>query len=265
MIDDKNNIQVVILAGGMGIRLREQTEFIPKPMVLVGDRPILWHIMKIYSYYGFKNFIICLGYKGEIIKDYFLHYLYRNNDFTINLKQSENIILKKTNKTEDWTVTLVNTGLDFMTGSRIKQIESYIKTKYFLLTYGDGVSDINIEELVKFHLSHKKIATITGVSPMSRFGEFVSEKNLVKSFIEKPKIVNTMINGGFFVFNRDIFSYLTKSKKCILEQGPLKTLVKDKELMVYNYDGFWQCMDTMRDVNLLNQLYNEGKAPWLVW
>jgi len=256
---------VVILAGGFGTRLREQTEFIPKPMVLIGTKPILWHIMKIYSNYGFKHFIICLGYKGELIKDYFLHYRFRNSDFTINLADHESVNIHTSYREEDWQVTLVDTGLKAMTGARIKRIEKYIDTNRFLLTYGDGVANIQIPELVNFHLSHGKISTVTGVNPPPRFGELLTNGNTVIEFGEKPQIRSKIINGGFFVFNREIFSYLKEDDQCTLERGPLERLAMDGQLMVYYHNDFWQCMDTQRDMDLLNEYWRSGNAPWKVW
>jgi glucose-1-phosphate cytidylyltransferase len=259
------NIPVVILAGGFGTRLREQTEFIPKPMVPIGIRPILWHIMKIYSYYGYKRFIICLGYKGEIIKEYFSHYRIRNSDFTINLGKHEDICIHSLYREDDWQVTLADTGLKAMSGARIKRVEKYIDTDRFLLTYGDGVANIEIERLVNFHLSHGKLATVTGVRPPSRFGELIAKGERVIEFGEKPQVGSSMINGGFFVFDRGVFSYLSDDDGCILEKDPLERLATDGELMVYQHSGFWQCMDTLRDMNLLNEYWEKGEAPWKVW
>lgn len=259
------NIPVVILAGGFGTRLREQTEFIPKPMVPIGEKPILWHIMKIYSHYGFKRFIVCLGYKGEIIKEYFLHYRIRNSDFTINLSNHEDIYFHDLHSKDDWELTLADTGLKAMTGARIKRIEKYIDTDNFLLTYGDGVSNVEINKIVDFHLSHGKLATVTGVKPPSRFGELIVEGNCVIEFGEKPQVGNGMINGGFFVFNHGVFSYLSEEDQCTLEGEPLERLAKDGELMAYQHTGFWQCMDTLRDMNLLNEYWGKGNPPWKVW
>jgi glucose-1-phosphate cytidylyltransferase len=259
------NIPVVILAGGFGTRLREQTEFIPKPMVPIGTRPILWHIMKIYSHYGFKRFIICLGYKGEIIKEYFLHYRIRNSDFTINLGNHEDIHIHNLYREDNWEVTLADTGLKAMTGARIKRIEKYIDTDRFLLTYGDGVANIEIKRLVDFHVSHRRLATVTGVKPPSRFGELITEGHRVIEFSEKPQVRSSMINGGFFVFNRGIFSYLLEDDQCTLEKEPLERLANDGELMVYQHAGFWQCMDTPRDMNLLNEYWENCDAPWKIW
>ena len=259
------NLPVVILAGGLGTRLREQTEFMPKPMVPVGTRPILWHIMKIYAYYGFRRFVICLGYKGDTIKDYFLNYRFRNSDFTINLNKHDDIIFNKSHDLDDWQVTLADTGLRSMTGSRIKQIEKLIDTNCFLLTYGDGVADVELDKLMEFHLSHGKIATVTGVRPPSRFGELRIEENQVIEFGEKPQVKCDMINGGFFVLNREVFSYLRKDNECTFEREPLEKLAKDSQLMVYHHTGFWQCMDTLRDMDLLNKYWESGNAPWKIW
>jgi len=259
------NIPVVILAGGLGTRLREQTEFMPKPMVPVGGKPILWHIMKIYSYYGFRRYIICLGYKGDSIKDYFLNYRFRNSDFTINLKTHNDIAIHKTNDVDDWEVTLADTGLKSMTGSRIKQIEKYVDCDKFLLTYGDGVSDVDIGKLMDFHESHGRLATVTGVKPPARFGELSIESDQVMEFGEKPQVEGELINGGFFVFNRKVFDYVTQAADCIFERKPLENLAKDNQLMAFQHAGFWQCMDTIRDNELLNNYWDNGDAPWKVW
>lgn len=259
------DIPVVILAGGLGTRLREQTEFIPKPMVPIGTRPVLWHIMKIYSCYGYKRFIICLGYKGEIIKEYFLHYRIRNSDFTIKLGNREDIHVHSLSREDDWEITLADTGLKAMTGARIKRVEKYIKTDRFLLTYGDGVANIEITKLINFHISHGKLATVSGVRPPSRFGELITEGGRVIEFGEKPQVGSSLINGGFFVFNRRVFSYLSEDDQCTLEREPLERLAKNGELMVYQHTGFWQCMDTLRDVNLLNEYWESGNVPWKVW
>lgn len=262
---DLKNIPVVILAGGFGTRLREQTEFIPKPMVPIGTMPILSHIMKIYSHHGFKRFIVCLGYKGEIIKDYFLHYKFRSNDFTIKLDSPADIKVLSRESHSDLEVTLADTGLKAMTGARVKRIEKYIDTNYFLLTYGDGVANVEIKKLVEFHLSHGKIATVTGVRPPSRFGELLTEGNRVVEFGEKPQVGSSVINGGFFVFDRRVFSYLREDDECTLEKEPLERLANDGQLMVYLHTDFWQCMDTRRDMDLLNEYWERGNAPWKVW
>ncbi|MEM3101621.1 MAG: glucose-1-phosphate cytidylyltransferase [Candidatus Nitrosotenuis sp.] len=258
-------MKVVILAGGKGTRIPEETEFRPKPMIKIGERPILWHIMKIYSSYGYSDFVICLGYKGEMIKEYFLNYKFINLDFTITLGKHDDIKVYGRNSEDHWTVTLVDTGLEAQTGSRVKKIERYIDGDIFMVTYGDGVANINIKELISFHLSHKKIGTVTGVHPQSRFGELRIDGRQVKEFTEKPNIRAGYINGGFFVFNRKIFDYLRADDNCVLEKEPIETLARDGELMVYLHDGFWQCMDTVRDMRLLNELWSGGKAPWKIW
>jgi glucose-1-phosphate cytidylyltransferase len=259
------NIPVVILAGGFGTRLREQTEFMPKPMLPVGGKPVLWHIMKIYSNYGFRRFIICLGYKGETIKDFFYNYKMRTQDFTINLSGPERIKFHSLHKEEDWEVTLADTGIRAMTGARINKIERYIDTDLFLMTYGDGVSDVRIDKVVDFHLSHHKAATVTGVKPPSRFGELIVDKNCVIEFSEKPQVGTGLINGGFFVFNRGVFEFLSSDDDCMFEKEPMENLAKTGNLMVYQHDGFWQCMDTLRDMNYLNELWESGSPPWQVW
>jgi glucose-1-phosphate cytidylyltransferase len=258
-------VRVVILAGGKGTRIAEETEFRPKPMINIGGKPILWHIMKIYSNFGYSDFVICLGYKGEMIKQHFLDYKALNSDFTIKLGKHDEITVHGNNYEDHWTVTLADTGLDAMTGSRIKKIERYIDSNLFMLTYGDGVANINIKELVSFHNSHKKIGSLTGVHPSSRFGELLLEGKQVLKFAEKPNITEGHINGGFFVFDRRIFNYLTEDDNCVFEREPLENLARDGELMVYTHDGFWQCMDTMRDMTLLNNLWKQGQAPWKVW
>jgi glucose-1-phosphate cytidylyltransferase len=258
-------MKAVILCGGLGTRLKEETEFKPKPMVKIGERPILWHIMKIYSHYGFKDFLICLGYKGSMIKEYFLNYKIMNNDFTIQLGNKENIQFHNNHTEYDWKITLVDTGMYSQTGSRVKKIEDYIDDDYFMLTYGDGVANVNIEELVKFHKSHGKIGTMTGVHPSSRFGEFQLAGNQVLEFTEKPQTKEGLINGGFFVFNKDFFKYLHNEDDCILEKSPLVDLAADGELMVYPHDGFWQCIDTYRELEVLNELWKKGETPWKVW
>jgi len=271
------NIKVVILCGGMGTRLREETEYRPKPLVEIGGKPMLWHIMKIYAYYGFKDFVLCLGYKGKMIKDYFLNYGTMNSDFTLNLG-TNNINFHNSYKEKDWIITFAETGKNAMTGARIKRIEKYIDSELFMLTYGDGVADINLQELLEFHKSHNKIGTVTGVSPSSRFGELVVAKDQVKKFSEKPQVKEGFINGGFFVFNKRIFNYLEDNDNCIFEKKPLEDLASDGELMIYKHKGFWQCMDTYRDLQLLNNLWLGRKAekklyfnsekiipPWKVW
>ena len=258
-------MKVVILCGGMGTRLREETEYRPKPMVQVGGRPILWHIMKIYAHYGFKDFIICLGYKGDMIKEYFLNYEAMNNDFTIPLGNYNNIQYHSNHQERDWFVTLADTGEEAQTGARVKRIENYIDGDLFMLTYGDGVANINIKELVEYHKSHGKIGTMTGVHPSSRFGEMVINNNKVVMFNEKPQVKEGLINGGFFVFNKKFLKYLKEDDNCYLEKEPLENLAADGELMVYPHEGFWQCVDTYRELELLNNLWKSRNPPWKVW
>ncbi|MEP7145906.1 MAG: glucose-1-phosphate cytidylyltransferase [bacterium] len=258
-------MKVVLLCGGLGTRLKEETEFKPKPMVEIAGRPILWHIMKSYSQYGFNKFILCLGYKGDIIKDYFYNYEIQNNDFTLTLGNGK-IQIHNQHSEAGWEITFAETGLNSMTGARVKKIQKYMDDEIFMLTYGDGLCDININELIEFHKASGKIATITGVLPPSRFGELLTKNNLVKSFNEKPQIHSGgYINGGFFVFNKKIFDYIPDDDNCILERQPLEDLVKDQQLCVFEHKGFWQCMDTYRDFELLNKMWNEGKASWKKW
>ena len=258
-------MKIVILCGGMGIRLKEETEFKPKPLVEIGGKPILWHIMKIYSYYGYKEFILCLGYKGEKIKEYFLNYEAVNNDFTIKLGSPNKIKYHGTHDETNWRITLVDTGLSSMTGARIKRIEKYIDEDEFMLTYGDGVAKINIKDLVDFHYSHGKIGTVTGVHPQPRFGKLVVEKNSVNEFSEKALSSKEYINGGYFIFNRKIFNYLSADDSCVFEKEPLERLARDNQLMMYPLDSFWQCMDTHRDMQLLKEIWDSGNVEWKVW
>lgn len=256
--------KVVILAGGQGMRLREETEFRPKPMVAIGERPILWHIMKGYAHHGFRDFVICLGYRGEVIRQYFLDYKVMHSDLTVDLAREGAVTLHDGAVAEDWRVTLASTGLDAMTGARLKKIERYIDADHFLVTYGDGVSDVDVRALYAWHLAHGKIGTVTGVSPQSRFGELVRAEARVVEFNEKPATHDGCVNGGFFVFHRRFFEYLDADDACTLEGAPLARLARDGELMVYDHAGFWQCMDTMRDLQMLRRLWAEG-APWKVW
>ena len=258
-------MKVVILCGGFGTRLREETEYRPKPMVEIGRKPILWHIMKIYSHYGFKDFILCLGYKGEVIKQYFYNYEILNNDFTVELGNHKNIEIHSNHGEKGWRVTLVDTGYKALKGARLKRVEKYIDGEQFMVTYGDGLADINIKELLKFHQSHGKLATLTGVRPISRFGELTVKGNQVVKFTEKPQSSQGLINGGFFVFNRQIFNYLEDRDGCDLEYGALEKLAEESQLMVYEHDKFWYCMDTIRDLEYLNKLWRQGNPPWKVW
>lgn len=260
------NIPVVILCGGLGTRLREETEFKPKPMVNIGNRPILWHIMKIYAHYGFKKFILCLGYRGELIKEYFYHYEVMYNDVTIKLGFNGALKVHNGHDENDWEITLCNTGDNALKGARIKRIEKYINADQLMVTYGDGIADIDIARLMKFHQSHSKTATVTGVRPkFLRFGELSINKNQVAGFAEKPKYTGNYINGGFFVFNRAIFDYLEDRNDCDLEIGPLDQISQKGELMVYKHDKFWACMDTIRDGEYLNELWNNNRAEWKIW
>jgi glucose-1-phosphate cytidylyltransferase len=256
-------MKAVILAGGMGTRLREETEFRPKPMVEIGGRPILWHIMKMLSTQGINDFVICLGYKGDYIKDFFINYEARTHDITVKLGKSESLIRHSESPAENWTVTLANTGATTMTGGRINKIKQYVDSERFLCTYGDGVADINLSALTKFHTEHGKIATVTSVRPTNRFGAMrVDENNLVTEFVEKP-IAEKRVNGGFFVFEPEIFDYLTD--ECILEKEPLERLSISGELVAYAHVGYWQPMDTYREMIELNELWDANQAPWKIW
>ncbi len=274
-------MKVVILCGGRGTRLREKTEYKPKPMVEIGTKPMLWHIMKIYSHYGFNEFVLCLGYKSDMIKNYFYNYELLNNDITIGLGKNKQIEVHNSKSEIDWRITLAETGEKTMTGSRIKRIERYIDSDQFMLTYGDGLSNVDLPQLIEFHNSHGKIGTVTSVRPPSRFGEIVIDEDCVKEFSEKPQIKEGYINGGFFVFEKDFFDYLGNSydDSLILEQEPLEKLACDDQLRAYKHNGFWHCMDTYRDLKLLNSMW-EGKElqkdlrfncqggnnpPWKVW
>jgi len=259
-----HGIKVVILCGGLGTRLKEETEYRPKPMVKIGNKPILWHIMKIYSSYGFKDFILCLGYKGEMIKECFYNYEILNNDFTIELGQHKNIEFHDTHDEKGWRITLVDTGERAFKGARLKRIEKYVDSDIFMVTYGDGVANININDLVEFHKNHGKIATLTGVMPPSRFGTLLVNRNEVIEFNEKPQASGGLINGGFFVFNKRLFDYLSDDDSCDLEIGVLDKLAKEGELMVYQHTGDWACMDTVRDLEYLNNLWSSGRAFWKI-
>lgn len=257
-------MKVVILAGGYGTRLSEETQVRPKPMVEIGGKPILWHIMKIYSHYGFKHFMPALGYKGEFIKNFFYNYVSNTRDFSVGLKSGE-ISFHENNSAEDWTVDLIDTGKDTMTGGRLLRLKAYLdKEENFMLTYGDGVSDLNIDKLLKFHKEHGKIATVTAVRPPARFGALEIENNQVVDFHEKPQVGEGWINGGFFVFKPEVFKFL-ENDQTILEQSPLEKLAKQGELMAYQHSGFWHCMDTVRDRDVLDKLIATGKAPWKTW
>ncbi len=253
-------MKVVILAGGRGTRISEETESVPKPMVSVGGRPMLWHIMKVYSHYGFNDFIICLGYKGYVIKEYFANYFLHSADISIDLCRNKMQIIGS--KAEAWKVTLIDTGLDTATGGRIKKIQKYTQGKTFMLTYGDGVGDINLKKALSFHRKHGKVATITAVQTTGRFGALnIGEGGQIKSFFEKPKGDGAWINGGFFILQPEVFDYIP-GEDVFFEKEPLENIVKDNQLKAYKHDGFWKCMDTLRDKIELEQLWNSGNAPW---
>ena len=259
-------MEVVILCGGLGTRLREETEFRPKPMVDIGNRPILWHIMKIYAHHGHTDFILPLGYKGGMIRDYFVNYQWMNNDVTVNLGNPESICQHNAHDESDWSITLSDTGQQTLKGGRIKRVARYIKGDTFMMTYGDGVADIDIPELLDFHKSHGKLATLTGVSPSQQFGELKVDGDQVLSFAEKPAWSGAnLISGGFFVLDRKVLDYLTEAENCDFEYGPLEELARAGELMVYRHRGFWACMDTLRDTEQLNGIWNRGQAPWKIW
>ncbi len=256
-------MKAVILAGGLGTRISEETYLKPKPMIEIGGKPILWHIMKMYSRYGINDFIICCGYKGHIIKEYFSNYYLHQSDVTFHL--SENRVDVLSERSEPWIVTLVNTGEDTMTGTRLSLVAKYLdENESFCMTYGDGVSDINIKKLIRFHHKHGKKATITAVYPPGRFGALNLDREIVTSFKEKPEGDGGMINGGFFVLSASVFE-LVKGLKCSWEIEPLQSLAKQGELCAYKHDGFWQPMDTLRDKNYLENLWSTQKAPWKTW
>lgn len=257
-------MKVVILCGGLGTRLREETEFRPKPLVEIGGRPVLWHIMKSYAHYGFREFVLCLGYRGNMIKEYFLNYEAMNNDFTICLGRKSQILYDGSHDEQGFLVTLTDTGLDTMTGGRVKRIAKYVGDETFMVTYGDGVSDVDVAQLVKFHNANGRLATVTTVRPVSRFGVVgIGSENRVLEFNEKP-VAEGWISAGFFVFNKGIFDYLS-GDECILERDPLERLAREGQLAAYRHEGFFFPMDTYRDHHYLNQLWASGKAPWKVW
>lgn len=257
-------MKVVILAGGYGTRIRDVADDIPKPMIPIGPYPILWHIMKLYAHFGHKEFIVCLGYKGQVIKDFFLNYEAYTRDFTISFGSGGGVAYHNNHDESDWQVTLADTGTRSMTGARVSRIRDYVGDEDFMLTYGDGVSDVDIGGLVAFHKSHGKILTVTGVRPPGRFGEMIGEfGGQVVEFNEKPQASAGRISGGFFVASPRLFDYLGDQEDLVFEQGPIRQLVMDRELMMFEHDGFWQPMDTSREYQLLNTLYENGKAPWV--
>ena len=256
-------MKVLILAGGFGTRLSEQTEIKPKPMVEIGGKPILWHILKIYSTYGYNDFVILLGYKGYVIKEFFANYFLHQSDLTIDIKNNK--IEIHDNYSENWKITLVDTNAETLTDGRIKRAGKFVDNEPFLLTYGDGVSDVDIQKLVEFHKSHGKLATMTAIQPEGRFGALdISKNNEINSFIEKPKGDNAWINGGFFVCQPEVLNYIN-GDETIFEKEPLEKLAKEGQLQAFKHDGFWQCMDTLRDKNRLEDEWSTGKAPWKKW
>ena len=261
-------MKTIILCGGMGTRIRDVHENIPKPMIPIGNHPILWHIMKLYSHYKFNEFILCLGYKGNVIKEFFLNYYAMVNDVTVDLSMPNAITYHEGSAREDWKVTLADTGVETMTGARVARVKQYLgDDETFMLTYGDGVAELNIRTLIEFHTSHGKMVTVTGVHPTSRFGEMeISGTGRVISFAEKPQVSEGRINGGFFVMQREFIDrYLDEDPNLCLERAPLSQCAKDGELMSFNFDGYWQPMDTYREYKRLNELWNTGNAPWKIW
>jgi glucose-1-phosphate cytidylyltransferase len=258
-------MKVVILCGGQGTRLREETQTTPKPLLSVGGRPLLWHIMKLYGHYGFRDFVLCLGYRGQMIREYFLNYKAMTTDFTIHMGRRNEIVFHNEVHEDDFSVTLADTGEHSMTGSRVKQIEHFIDSDTFMVTYGDGLSDIHLPDLLSFHQGHGRIATVTSVKTVSRFGIIETNPDgTVMHFNEKPKM-HQLISAGFFVFNREVFNYLSADPACVLESGPMQDLVADAQLMSYFHPGFFYAMDTYQEYLHLNELWNQGDTPWTVW
>lgn len=256
-------MKVVILAGGLGTRLSEETVLKPKPMVEIGGKPILWHIMNMYGAHDYKEFVVALGYKGELIKEYFLNYYHHQSNLTIDLKSGD--VTASNNNTRDWKINLIDTGINSMTGGRVGRLRDILK-ETFMLTYGDGVGDIDIKKLMEFHKSHGKLATVTAVRPVARFGgmSFSDSDGAVDEFKEKPQTGEGWINGGFFVFEPAVLDYID-GDDCVLEGAPLEGLTRDGQLMAYSHEGFWQCMDTVRERDMLEDLWQSGQAPWKMW
>ena len=264
LYDGAAQMKVLILAGGQGTRMREETEYRPKPLVDIGGRPVLWHIMKTYAHHGLKDFVICLGYKGSMIKEYFLNYEVMNNDFTINLGRQQKIAHHDSHDEQDYSVTLADTGVATMTGGRVRRAARYIDGDLFALTYGDGLCDVDIGKLVAFHKAHGKLATLTAVQPTSRFGLLdLSAEGQVRTFVEKPQMEG-FVNGGFFIFHRKVLDYI-KDDATVLERDPLERLADEGQLMAYRHKGFFFAMDTYREYKLLNEMWDAGEAPWKVW
>jgi len=259
------DVPVFVLCGGLGTRLREETETRPKPMVPIGNHPILWHIMRRYAHYGFKRFVLCLGYKSEIVKAYFLNYASMNSDFTVELK-TNNMTVHSIDHEQDWTVTLAYTGEAAMTGARVARAAArYLgEAEHFGVTYGDGLTDADLGKEFRFHLEQGRIGTVLGANPPSRFGELRVEGAKVAEFAEKPEFADKWINGGYFFFRRDFRPYVTSDERCVLEREPLVRLAADSQLSIYRHDGFWACMDTQRDREELERLWSSGKCPWAV-
>lgn len=262
----ENSIPAIILCGGKGTRLSEETISKPKPMVEIGGKPILWHIMKSYSYYGINKFILALGYKGDYIKQYFYNYKYTGADISLKLDPKENIKFLNQNDEKHWEIIFVNTGEETLKGGRIKRLERYIKSELFHLTYGDGVCDIDINKLEEFHKSHDCLGSVTAVRPPSRFGELnIDENNLVQDLEEKPQMGKGLINGGFFIFNKQMLSYLSADDNCDFEFGPLQDIASEGQLKAFKHEGFWQCMDNVRERDFLSDQVKNNTAPWMVW
>jgi glucose-1-phosphate cytidylyltransferase len=256
----RDNLKVVILCGGKGLRMKEITEDVPKPLAMVGNKPILWHIMKTYYKYGFKEFVLLLGYKGDKIKEYFMDYEWKNSNFILKEDGSHDML----ESSEKWNITFIDTGIDTMTGGRLIRAKPILKDESFMLTYGDGLADINLNTLIDFHNQNGKIATVTGIKKSNQYGVLATENNIATEFTEKP-VCNDIINGGFFVFSKEIFDYLQDGDRCILEKEPLVHLVKDRQLAVYEHDGFWTAMDTYKDIMDVNKLWEKEQALWKVW
>jgi glucose-1-phosphate cytidylyltransferase len=259
-------MKVVILCGGQGTRLREQTEVLPKPMVEIGGRPMVWHIMKSYAHYGLNEFVLCLGYKGHVIKDYFLNYELRTNDLTVDLGSGKASMADRRHSEADWRVSLVETGERAMTGARVFRIRDYVGNEPFCLTYGDGLGNVDIASLLSFHRQHGKMVTVTGVRPPGRFGELELDGNRVRAFAEKPQVTESFINGGFFVIEPGFFDrYLSDDDELTLEREPLQNAAADGEMMMFPHTGFWQCMDTFREWKMLEEMWENNTAEWRVW